>query len=263
MSAPRILFLGLCAALAGCAAKKPPPAKQATLGSSKLEYRDYALVRGSICGMGERPLAAELTTLTQALEQFAASTDEAAKPEATPTEEQLTTLREGAQALGPVADTHRKNLAVVRECKFSRNAPYPELIQKGTAAVDRAKARMKEAPAILAAAGQRASEAKWQEESTARETTAKQTWCTAKTAVGSGDLYFARQDKEGTTRWLFCDGITVEAASGAEPTLAIPDTIKARERKRIQASRYLEAAKSYPAEEIDKPGAAKSTAAEQ
>jgi hypothetical protein len=263
MSAPRILFLGLCAALAGCAAKKPPAAKQATLGSTKLEYRDYTLARGSICGVGARPLAGELTTITQALEQFAASTDETAKPGATPSEEQLTALREGAQALAPVADAHRKNLSVVRECRFSRAAPFPELVQQGNAAVDRAKARISEAPAILAAAEQRATEAKWQEESAAREATAKQTWCTAKTAVGSGDLYFARQGQDGTTRWLFCDGITVEAAAGAEPALAIPDTLKARDRKRIQASRYLEAAKSYPAEEIDKPGASKGTAAEQ
>ncbi|MDC0709851.1 hypothetical protein POL68_15365 [Stigmatella sp. ncwal1] len=263
MSAPRIVLLGLCATLAACAAKKPPAVQKAALGASNIEYRDYALVRGSICGVEPRKLAGELTATTQFLEQFVTQTAEVSKPESPQHAEQLTVLRDGAKVLAPIADAHRKNLAVLRECKFSRSAPFPELTKQGTAAVDGAKARLEEAPAILAAADQRATEAKWQEESAAREAAAKQTWCTAKTAVGSGDLYFARQDADGTTRWLFCDGITVEATSGAEPTLSIPDAIKARERRRIQASRYLEAAKSYPAEEIDKPGAAKGTASEE
>lgn len=262
MSTPRLLLLGLCAALTACAAKKPPPAQRATLGTSNVEYRDYALVRGSICGVDERKLATELTAINTVLEQFVSGTDEAVKPDA-PDAEQVEVLREGSKALTPVVDAHRKNLGALRECGFSRKPPYPELTKKGTEVVDRAKARLDEAPTVLAAADQRAAEARWMEESAAKEATAKQTWCKANTPVGSGDLYFARQGSDGTTRWLFCDGIVVEAASGAEPTVVIPETIKAKDRRRVQNARYLEAAKSYPAEEVDKLGAtAKDSAAE-
>jgi hypothetical protein len=101
------------------------------------------------------------------------------------------------------------------------------------------------------------AEQKWTEESATREATAKQTWCKPGTAVGSGDLYFAREESDGKVRWLFCDGMIVEASSGSEPTLSIPESISKKDRRRIQAQRYLESAKGYPAEEIDRFAAEK------
>ena len=96
----------------------------------------------------------------------------------------------------------------------------------------------------------------------AREASAKQEFCKAGTAVGTGDLYFSRQETDGKTRWLFCDGMVVEAASGGEPSLIIPDPISKRDRRRIQAGRYLEAAKGYPADEVDRIDAPKKTEAQ-
>jgi hypothetical protein len=261
MSAPRILLLGLCAALAACVAKKPPPPQRVTLGASNVEYRDYSLVRGSLCDADPRRLSDELNKINDLLEQFVTSTAESSKPDATP--EQVELLREGSKALGPVVEAHRKNLAGLRQCGFQRQAPFPEIVKKGDEVVGQAKARLEEAPAVLTAADQRMAEKKWMEESTAREATAKQTWCTANTSVGSGDLYFARQELDGRTRWLFCDGMVVEAPSGGEPTLIIPETINKRDRRKIQNQRYLDAAKAYPAEEIDKLGAEKKPTANE
>src|SRR5690242_6588354 len=70
MRATRILLLSLCAALSACAAKKPPPPQSASLGESKLEYRDYSRVKGSLCGMDPRRLGPEMQKINEALEQF-------------------------------------------------------------------------------------------------------------------------------------------------------------------------------------------------
>ncbi|HYI01574.1 MAG TPA: hypothetical protein VD972_36795, partial [Hyalangium sp.] len=81
--------------------------------------------------------------------------------------------------------------------------------------------------------------------------------------LGSGDLYFSRQDPDGKTRWLFCDGVVVEATSGAEPTVIVPESVSKKDRKKIQDKRYLDSAKAYPAEEIDKLGAEKKPEAKE
>ncbi len=261
MRALRILLLGLCAALAACAAKKPPPAQRLTLGESNVEYRDYSLVKGSLCAADPRKLAPELQKINELLEQFVAKAEEAAKPDATA--EQVEVLREGSKSLSPVVQAHSKNLAGLSACGFKKQAPFPELAKKGDEVLKQAKERLAEAPTVLADADQRLAEKKWREESTTRETTARQTFCTAKTSVGSGDLYFARQEPHGKTQWLFCDGVIVEQASGGESTVIIPESIGKKERKRIQDKRYLEAAKNLPAEEIDKLGAAKKSEAKQ
>jgi hypothetical protein len=261
MSAPRILLLSLCAALSACAAKKPPPPQSATLGENKLEYRDYSRVKGSLCDADPRRLGPELQKINDVLEQFVSKTENASKPEATAEEVEL--LRTGSQSLGPVVDVHGKNLAGLSGCGFKKQAPFPEIAQKGEPLVKQAKARLDEASTVLAAADKRMAESKWREESTAREATAKQTWCTGKVTVGSGDLYFARQEPDGKTRWNFCDGVAVESAAGAEPTVIVPDTISKKDRKKIQDKRYLDAAKGYPAEEIDKLGAEKKPEAQE
>jgi hypothetical protein len=260
MSAPRILLLGLCVVLGACAGKKPPPAQRLSVGGTQVEYRDYGLVRGSLCDADPRLLATELKKLNEVLEQFVSGTEAAVKPEATA--EQVEVLREGSKALGPVVEAHGKNLAGLRACGFQKKAPFPELAKKGEEVVTSARARLKEAPEVLAAADQRLAEEKWRQESATREANAKQEWCQPGTAVGSGDLYFSRQGPDGKTQWLFCDGMVVEAAAGGEPSLIIPESVSKRDRRRIQAPRYLEAARAYPAEEIDRIDAPRKTEAQ-
>jgi hypothetical protein len=224
------------------------------MGGTKLEYRDYSLVRGSLCDVEPRRLADELKKINEVLEQFVSSTDAAVKPEAT--SEQVEVLREGSTALKPVVEAHGKNLSGLRSCGLTK-PPFAELAKKGEEAVKSAKARLAEAPGALTAADKRIAEAKWREESATREASAKQEWCKAGTTVGSGDIYFSRQEGDGKTQWLFCDGLVVEAASGGEPSLIVPDSISKKDRRKIQAARYLDAAKKYPAEEIDRPDAPK------
>jgi hypothetical protein len=261
MRTPRLLLLSLCTVLSACAAKKPPPPQSLTLGESKVEYRDYSRVKGSLCDADPRRLGPELQKVNEVLEQFVSKTEGASKPEATAEEVEL--LREGSKSLGPVVDAHAKNLAGLSGCGFKKQAPFPEIAQKGEPVVKQAKARLEEASTVLPAADQRLAEKKWREESTTREATAKQTWCAGKVTLGSGDLYFARQDPDGKTRWLFCDGVVVEAASGAEPTVIPPESVSKKDRKKIQDKRYLDSANAYPSEEIDKLGAEKKPEAKE
>jgi hypothetical protein len=262
MRATRILVTTLCAAtLAACAGKKPPPSQRYTLGEAHVEYRDYSRVQGALCDAEPRKLADELGRITTLLEQFVSSTEAASQPEATAA--QLELLREASKSLGPLVEIHRKNLSGLRACGFQKAAPFPELASKGEEVAGSAKARLEQAPALLAAADRRAAEQRWMEESARREATAKQTWCKASTAVGSGDLFFARAESNGRTQWLFCDGMIVEASSGSEPTLLVPEAINKKDRRRIQARRYLDAANSYPAEEIDRLGAEQASSAEE
>ena len=104
---------------------------------------------------------------------------------------------------------------------------------------------------------------KWKDEAPKREQAARQEWCAKTPEVGSTDLYYARKHADGRTEWFFCDGHIVQsAANGGEPTLVSPEGLSARDRRKVKPPRYLEAAKGYPAEELDKqPASVADTAA--
>jgi hypothetical protein len=149
-------------------------------------------------------------------------------------------------------DTHRKNLTVLSECGFRRTGAFPEIARRGAELLELSKARLAEAPAAVAAEELLKAQQKWVEAAPARKAAAKETWCPPNAKVGQGELYFARQYPTGRTEWLFCDGVMVEESAGGEPQLVTPDWLSSRERRRIQPQRYLDAAKAYPANEIDR-----------
>lgn len=255
MSAPRILLVGLSVGLGACAGGKVAPLQTYSLGMARAEYRDYAGARSSLCDTEPRWLADELSSVNGLLARFLSSTEEATKPGSLHHSEHLALLQEANRTLVPVMEIHRRNLAELSECGFHRTGAFPEIARRGTELLAQTKARLTEAPAALAAAELRVAQQKWLEEAPAREAAAKQTWCTAHPTVGSADLYFARQYPDGRTEWLFCDGLSVEAPAGGEPQLITPEWISRRDRRRIQPQRYLDAAKAYPASEVDRqPG---------
>jgi hypothetical protein len=189
------------------------------------------------------------------LSRFLVNTRDATNLEAPRQAEQLELLREATRSLPPVMKVHRQNLTELSECDFQRTAAFPELARRGTGLLQEAQARLAEAPAALAAIELRNAQRKWAAEARVREATAKETWCAPDTAVGNADVYFARQATDGHSEWLFCDGLKVEAGAGGEPQLVIPEELSRRDRRRIQPQRYLDAAKAYPASEIDRqPG---------
>jgi hypothetical protein len=253
MSTSRLLLVGLCALLGACAARKPAELRSYSLGMARAEYRDYA--GSTLCDAEPRWLVDELSSVNGLLARFLSSTEEAAKPESPQHEQHLTLLQEATRTLPPVMESHRRNLATLSDCGFHRTGAFPEIARRGSELLGLAKSRLDEAPAVLAVLALREAQRKWQEEAPAREAAAKQTWCTPNSKVGGADLYFAREYPNGRIEWLFCDGLSVEAPPGGEPQVITPEWISRRDRRRIQPQRYLDAAKAYPASEIDRqPG---------
>jgi hypothetical protein len=255
MSASRILLVGLCFTLGACAGQQVAQLRHYSLGMARAEYRDYAGARADLCDVEPRWLADELSSVNGLLARFLASTQEAANPQSFQHAEHLELLQEATRTLGPVMDVHRQNLAALSECGFHQTGAFPDIAQRGTDLLERSKARLAESSSVLAAVELQKAQQRWVEETPVREAAAKETWCPSKPKLGQGELYFARQYPNGRTEWLFCDGVMVEEAAGGEPQLVTPEWLSSRERRRIQPQRYLEAAKAYPASEIDRqPG---------
>lgn len=255
MSAPRIVLVGLGLVLGACAGKQSAPLQRYSLGMARAEYRDYAGARADLCDVEPRWLVDELSSVNGLLSRFLANTKEAVNPQSPQHAEHLELLQEAMRSLEPVMEIHRKNLAALGECGFHRTGAFPDITRRGLELLENSKARLAEASTALAAAELQKAQQRWLEEAPVREAAARETWCAANTKPGQGELYFARQYPNGRIEWLFCDGVMVEALPGAEPQLIPPDWLSRRDRRRIQPQRYLEAAKAYPASEIDRqPG---------
>ncbi|HSP79950.1 MAG TPA: hypothetical protein VLQ93_15565 [Myxococcaceae bacterium] len=249
---------GLCVALGGCAAakKQTVPVQRYSLGLARADYRDYAGARANICDAEPRWLTDELSAVNGLMARFLSSTEQALDPEAVEHDQHLETLKQANETLGPVLDVHAANLRSMKACGFATKGAFPELSRRGNELLERARTRLAEAPQAIAASELKEKQRLWVEEAPLREQTARQTWCAKRPEVGNTDLYFARQYTNGRTEWLFCDGHVVEvAATGGEPVLISPSGLSWRERRRVKPPRYLEAARNYPLEEIERmPG---------
>lgn len=259
MSAHRLVVMGLCASLGACAAKQPASLQRYSLGMARAEYRDYARAGTSLCDWEPRWLSDELSSLNGLLARFVSETEQAAHPDAIEHVQHLALLQEATRTLEPVLKIHSQNLTALEGCDFRRTGAFPELARRGRELLEQAKARLAEAPAALAAVELREAQRKWRAEAPVRESLARETWCTPNPSVGNADLYFARQRANGRIEWHFCDGHKVEESASGELQLITPEGLTRRERRRIQPQRYLDAAKAYPASEIDRmPGTAAS-----
>lgn len=234
----------------GACATQQVPVKQYALAGGRAEYRDYAEARASICDSEPRWLMDELSGMNGLLARFMSSTEQASTPGAAEQARQLELLKEAAGSLRKVLDVHQSNLKALRECGFARSGAFAELGRRGLELVEMSRSRLAEADEAKKV---EAAQLKWKEEAPQREQTARQTWCAKEPEVGSTDLFYARRFADGRTEWLFCDGHRVQAASGGgEPTLVSPEGLSAKDRRKVKPARYLDAARGYPAEEIDK-----------
>ncbi len=249
---------GLCVALGGCAtAKQTVPVQRYSLGLlARADYRDYAGAKANICEAEPRWLTDELSAVNGLMARFLSSTDQALDPEGVEHDKHLEMLKQASETLGSVLDVHEANLTSMKACAFATKGAFPELSRRGKDLLDRARSRLADAPKAIEASELKEKQRLWVEEAPMREQTARQTWCAKRPEVGNTDLYFARQYTNGRTEWLFCDGHVVEvAANGNEPVLVSPPGLSWRERRRVKPPRYIEAARNYPLEEIERmPG---------
>jgi len=249
-SSRKLCIGGLSLALGACAARQVAPVQQYSLGMARAEYRDYTGAKVNICDSEPRWLSDELSAVNGLLARFLSSTEQAKDPGAVEHAQHVALLKEASGSLGKVLDVHQTNLEAARACDFAKSGAFPELGRRGLELVELSRARLAESSKLLAVED---AKRKWLNEAPQREQTARQTWCAKNPEVGSTDLYYARRYADGRTEWLFCDGHVVQsAAGGGEPTLVSPEGLSARERRKVRPPRYIEAARGYPQEEIDK-----------
>ncbi|WAS85401.1 MULTISPECIES: hypothetical protein [unclassified Corallococcus] len=248
-----IALLGLGAVFGGCAAKQAPPIQHYALGMSRAEYRDYTGAKASPCDAEPRWFQDELTAVNGLMARFVKETDQALDPKALEHAKHLGLLEEGLRTLPPVLKVHENNLRALKACGFRSTGAFPELARRGDELLTETRERMALGPRIQAAAALREAQKQWHEQGPEREAKARDTWCPKPAKVGQPDLYFARQSPEGgRTEYFFCDGHVVEKSADAEPTLLSPEGLSKWERRRVQAKKYLDAAQSYPPEEVDR-----------
>jgi hypothetical protein len=241
---------GLCLLLGACAARQGK-LERYSLGGVKTSYHDYSKPGARICDAEPRVLSSELGGMNSLLEDFLSLSEKATRPESVDHIRSVEVVQEAAGTLEPVLNVHQANLQALRACGFAKSGDFPSLSQHGQELVEQSRTRLKEATQWQALA---AAQRKWLDERPEREQTAKQTWCTKNPEVGNAELYYACKYADGRTEWLFCDGHKVESsATGGELSLVPPnETLSAKDRRKVKSSRYLEAARGYPAEEIDK-----------
>ncbi|MET0401294.1 MAG: hypothetical protein ABW123_02780 [Cystobacter sp.] len=249
MSRKQWIIGGVGLVLGACATQQVP-VKHYTLAGGRAEYRDYAGERANICDSEPRWLMDELSSMNGLLARFVSSTEQVNTPGAAEHTQQVQLLKDASGTLGKVLDVHQSNLKALQGCGFARSGAFPELGRRGLELVDMSRTRI----SVLGEMNKvEAAQNKWKDEAPQREQTARQTWCAKNPEVGSTDLFYARRFADGRTEWLFCDGHRVQAASeSAEPTLVSPEGLSVKERRKVKPPRYLEAARGYPAEEIDK-----------
>lgn len=239
---------GLGLGLIACGAQAP--VQRYSLGISRAEYRDYVGAKANICDAETRWLTDELSAVNGLLARFLSSTDQVKNPHSVDYKSHTELLKEAQGSLGKVLDVHQSNLQALQQCGFAKSGAFPELTKVGTELVQQSRARLAEGTQLVAVA---AEQRKWLDEAPQREQTARQTWCAKNPEVGNTDLYYARMFADGRTEWLFCDGHIVHSGTnGGEPTLQSPEGLSAKDRRKVKPPRYIEAARNYPKEEIDK-----------
>ncbi|RKH42627.1 hypothetical protein D7X12_15315 [Corallococcus sicarius] len=248
----RIVLLGWGVLLGACAGTKAPPVQHYALGMSRADYRDYSGSKASPCDAEPRWFSDELTAVNGLLARFIKETAQAQDPTSPDQPKQLALLEEGLRTLPPVLKVHEGNLRALQTCDFRRSGAFPDLAQRGATLVKEAQGLMAQGPKIKAAVALQAAQQQWRDEAPARVEKARGTWCSKDPQVGQPDLYFARQSPEGRTEWLFCDGHRVEKVAEGEPTLVSPENLSRKDRRRVQPQKYLDAARSYPTEEMDR-----------
>ncbi|MFP2957101.1 hypothetical protein ACLEPN_04505 [Myxococcus sp. 1LA] len=249
----RLVLAGLGTALSACATRPAPPVEHYSLGMSRAEYRDYKKAKADPCASSEpRWLADELTTVNGTMARFLRETEELSNLDAPGHARQLALLREASDSLPPIMEVHRYTLNRLKECGFRDTGAFPEIARRGRELLTEVDARFEEGPKALAAVALREAQRQWQAEKPEREAAARRTWCPPNPQMGQTDLYYARQEVDGLKLWRFCDGHLVEQRADGNPVLIQPDGLTWRMRRRIKPQSYLDAARDYPAAEMDR-----------
>lgn len=238
-------------AVTGCATsrQKPPPLQSYELGIWRASYRDYEAAKQSICSAEPRWLQDEISAVNGVLNRWLERTNHGFDAE-WPTAD-MDLLVKGANTLPAVIEVHEKNLNAMQNCRFGDDRGFPAMIKWGRDYVERARARIQEAPAIREFVVAKTALELWRTERPRREIVAKNR-CPDRVRAGSAQIYYAWETEDGQMRYLFCDGARVVTKAGTLEFEA-PTGLSRREKRRVKARNYLQAAQNWPRGSIDIP----------
>jgi len=240
-------FLLIALAVSGCVREfRPPGAEELSLGTKVATYRTYA--PGTLCFAGrdyQPVLKGELTAMNELLTAFLEGTSSG--PEGAWSPESVDLLDRAQTSLLPALDAYEDTLTQVKDCLFEHRFGFPDLARRGLEHVRLARQRVEEAGTLLPQIRAKAELAKWKEQQAKERESEQSNWCPPKPRPAP-DVYFALEDENGLTEWLFCDGTRVVGAPGKLPELQPPREGKVP--SKVVQQMYLRAAAKYPASQI-------------
>jgi hypothetical protein len=209
--------------------------------------RDYP--REDVCDVDPKLLVQEFDVMNQLLAEFLQGTS--AGVDGFWADEHIEMLEQGQKSFPGLLDIHERNLTEANKCSADN---YGEASRRGLELSRQARRRLEDAPEVLSWARARRDIAKWKEAQPAARETAREQWCPPKPKAGKfPDIYYAFQDDEGRTQWLFCDGSKVTASANAADPLEFvlpPADPQRRSAKSFGSRPYIDAAQKYPRNEI-------------
>jgi hypothetical protein len=219
--------------------------KTATWGGVKAEYTDLTRLEDP-CDVPGEQIASQLESDNALISAFLEKTN--LPKTGTWTQAQIDEAKRAQEVVTPVVDAADNSIqALSSHCPFLPPAIRLQDAQKrGRDLIFPARQRLMEIPKQIAKQQHALDVAKWKEAQTAAIQQAHDTWCPPKPRPRKmPDIYYAAQDENGRTAWLFCDGAKVITSEGGAP-----EYIPAPGRRYHRPAAYLSSATNFPTDEI-------------
>lgn len=228
---------------------KPPPPQQYGLGALHASYRDYGTL--NVCRVDPATVEKDQDELNGLLASFLQNTSQGKT--GLWSDEQRAALKDGEKTLAPILDQDEKLLERLATCPVESDrpgTPLPEQVEKGKELIRQTRLRIGEAPSLYSAFASGGALSEWKKKALAEQESERGNWCPPKPSK-IPEVFFAWEDEDGTTEWLFCDGSKVTRTGKEEPRF-VASTWPAAKRpaKPVPAATYLGSATTFPASEI-------------
>jgi len=236
-----LLLLGLA-----CAHSEPPALTTRQLAGGAVTFRPWG--GAGICDAEPRFLLDELSAVNGGLSRWL---DRARgdTPEVW-SESRIAEVNAQSKVLGELVREHTVNLEAVARCGFAGTPAFVYVRSRGVELLETVAARARELDTVHARARAARAHAAWARGLDAEREAARRE-CPARSAVPR--VFFAWRNDEGVTRWLFCDGVSVEQPLNGGPVVLQPPGGSAKVKARFGEAQYLDAARGYPAGRVSTP----------